>query len=143
MRDYLQVLIYIVLGIVLLWGIYAVFMGQWMKIRRKMKPSRKKGQAKREAVSGGSKTCPLCKSKLASGELVQTRAYTSSTGSRDRLMHIQGCLYCIRGDYLRFCPVCKARLGPADKLIARMFDRSDRRTHVHILGCFVCRKKTV
>jgi len=137
------VLIFIVLGILLLWGIYAVFMGQWTKIRRQMGHSGKKAQAKRPAAPGDPKICPLCKSKLTGGELVQTRAYSSMGGSQERLMHIQGCVYCIRGDYPRFCPVCSASLSPTDKLVARMFDRPNRRSHVHILGCFICRKKTM
>jgi len=144
MRDYLQILIYIVLGIILLWSVYAIFMGQWMKIRRQVKSVSQKGQPKkRPAVPGDPKICPLCTSKLAGGELVQTQAYSSLGGSRERLMHIQGCLYCIRGDYPRFCPVCHTSLSTTDKLVARMFDRSNRRSHVHILGCFVCRKKTM
>ena len=144
MRDYLQVLIFIVLGIILVWFVYAIFMGQWMKIRSQIKSMPKKRQPpKKAAAPGDPKICPLCKSKLAAGELVQTKAYASMAGTHERLMHIQGCVYCLRGDYPRFCPVCKVSLGPSDKLVARMFDRPNRRSHVHILGCFLCRKKTM
>jgi len=144
MRDYLQVLIFIVLGIILLWFVYAIFMGQWMSVRRQMRSMPgKKGPQKRAAAPGDPKLCPLCKSKLAAGELVQTKAFASMAGKRERIMHIQGCVYCIRGDYPRFCPVCHVSLSPNDKLVARMFERHDRRNHVHILGCFLCRKKTM
>jgi hypothetical protein len=54
-------------------------------------------------------------------------------------MHIRGCVYCLNGERDRVCPVCGARLGANDILIARMFERP-RRAHVHVLGCSKCRK---
>jgi len=141
MREYLQILIFIIMGIALLWFGYSLYSAQWINIRRKMKP-RAKWRPKREVANPGDpKTCPVCKSKLAHGELVQTHAYPSITGGRDRLMYIQGCVYCINGDFERICPVCANSLSAKDRLVARMFDRARRRHHVHVLGCFHCRRK--
>ena len=140
MRDYLQTLLLVVGAAVLLWLGYSVLMGQWMKVRRQMRPRSRKGRGK--ADPWYPKVCPLCKSKLADGELAQTRA-SSATGMRDRLMHIQGCVYCVNGDLERRCPVCAVALGAGDKLVARVFDQPFQRTHLHIMGCFLCRKKVL
>ena len=136
MRDYLQILIFIILGVVLLWAGYSLFMGQWMKVRRQINPRGKK--IKPRAV-GDPMICPVCLARLANGELIQTQAFPSLTGGSDKQMHIQGCLLCLGGERSRCCPVCSAKLNPREKLIARMFDRPFNRHHVHILGCDQCR----
>ena len=143
MGEFLQILALIVIGVVLLWLGYSLFSGQLTQVRRAMKPKPKAKwrQKKNTADAGDPKTCPVCKSKLTDGELVQTQAYPSITGGRDRMMHIQGCVYCIRGDFERSCPVCYSTLSTRDKLVARMFERPLRRNHIHILGCFKCKQK--
>jgi len=141
MGDLIQILVLVIIGAVLLWFGYSLFAGQLTRVRRSMKPRAKRQQKRNTANAGDPKTCPVCKSRLADGELVQTMAYPSITGGRDRLMHIQGCVYCIRGDFERSCPVCQSSLSARDKLVARMFERPLRRNHIHILGCFKCKRK--
>ena len=68
-----------------------------------------------------------------------TSAYPSITGA-DRRMHIKGCVYCVDGERERVCPVCGASLFDDEILIARMFERRDRRPHVHIQGCSRCKR---
>ncbi|MCL2190620.1 MAG: hypothetical protein FWB79_01360 [Treponema sp.] len=131
--DYLRTLFFIVLGIALLWLSYRILSGQYARVRRAM--GGKPGKA------GDPKTCLLCRARLAKGELMQTQAFPSLTGGKDKLMHIQGCVFCLGGKRNRICPVCSARLGTKDKLVARMFDRPFNRHHVHVIGCFQCRSE--
>lgn len=100
-------------------------------------PPRK--QYKGTENSGGLMICPICLFKMDSGDMVKTTAFPSLTESKDRLMHIHGCVYCMDGKRERICPVCGKTIGVKDFLIARIFDRSIRRSHVHVLGCTQCR----
>ena len=139
MSGYVQILIFVTIGIALLWFGYTLFVGQWAGIRLNRKErSRLKKTGK--SSPGDPQVCPICSSLLDKGGLVQTLAYPSLTQGKDRLMHIQGCAYCLSGEYKRRCPVCKQPLAMDDILVARMFDRPRRRPHVHVLGCNRCRK---
>gem|GEM_PF-345793 len=136
MRDYLQILVFIILGIVLLWFGHRLLSGQWTKMRRQMGFG---GSRRKRGAAGDPKVCPVCKTKLPNGELIKTQAFPSITGGSDKQMHIQGCVYCLVGTRERSCPVCSAKLSTEEKLIARLFDRAFNRHHVHILGCDQCR----
>jgi len=95
---------------------------------------------KGDSDSGGLKICPVCLFKMDKSEMIKTTAFPPMTpGSKDRLMHIHGCVYCMGGKRERVCPVCGKTINVKDFLIARIFDRSVRRSHVHVLGCTQCR----
>jgi len=123
------------MGVALLWFGYSLFFA-------KRKGSRKKTRREKKGKlsPGDPQVCPLCSSKLEKGDLVQTLAYPSVTGGRDRLMHIQGCIHCLERNFERSCPVCGASLGYEDFLVARLFERHFRKPHVHVLGCIRCRR---
>ena len=90
--------------------------------------------------SGGLMICPLCLFKMENSEMIKTTAFPPMIkGAKNRLMHIHGCVYCIDGKRERICPVCGKAIGVKDFLVARIFDRSIRRSHVHVLGCTQCR----
>jgi len=90
--------------------------------------------------SGGLMICPICLFKMDNSEMIKTTAFPPlSKDSKDRLMHIHGCVYCMDGKRERICPVCGKTIGVKDFLVARIFDRSVRRSHVHVLGCTQCR----
>jgi len=65
-------------------------------------------------------------------------------------MQIYGCPFCYTGHkqaYLakgrfqpRYCPVCRKNLKDGVPLYARVFDKPGK-THVHVLGCPLCRKE--
>lgn len=140
MRQFLEVFIYIVSGIILFWFGYTLFidigipaLGLRPRKRRNIKP-------KAEGLPGDPQICPVCSAKLDRGELVSSVAFPSLNGGKDRFMHIKGCLYCIGGDRDRVCPVCGIMLKGTDLLISRFFERQGRRAHVHVLGCTQCRK---
>jgi len=134
MQDYLQLLLIVVVGVALLSFGFTLFIGQFEKMRlsRDIRPRGEK--------SNDFQSCPICSSKLKKGDLVKTLAFPSITGGKDRLMHVKGCAYCINGRKDRNCPVCGAPLSLEDILVARIFERPNRRAHVHIIGCNKCRK---
>ena len=90
--------------------------------------------------SGGLMICPLCLFRMDNSEMIKTTAFPPMTpDAKDRLMHIHGCVYCMDGKRERICPVCGKAISVKDFLVARIFDRSIRRSHVHVLGCTQCR----
>ncbi|MDR1446329.1 MAG: hypothetical protein LBI90_05470 [Treponema sp.] len=139
MRDLIQILIFILIGLVLLWFGYTLYFspqGIFFGFEKK----KKRGRGPRgEGRPGAPQTCPVCSALLSPGELVKSVAFPSFTG-KDRLMYISGCTYCLNGDRRRSCPVCGRRLHDDEILVARMFDRP-RRSHVHVIGCSYCRLK--
>ncbi|GHV11892.1 hypothetical protein FACS189491_03920 [Spirochaetia bacterium] len=90
-----------------------------------------------EGIAGDPQVCPVCSAKLPEGELIKSSAFPSLNG-KDRLMHIQGCVYCLEGNRPRRCPVCGAALRNDEYLISRIFERPGR-SHVHVIGCNRCR----
>ena len=148
MQGYLQVLAFIIIGIALLWFGFNLFIGQWARLRvagREYNIRKHKEQRLRDgkAAPDDPQACPLCSMKLYKGELIQTYAYPSITGGKDRLMHIKGCAFCIDGEVKRRCPVCRTSLHTNHFLIARIFERSHKRNHVHILGCCKCKRHDI
>jgi hypothetical protein len=92
------------------------------------------------ANPGGLMICPICLFRMDNGEMIKTTAFPSMTAwDKDRLMHIHGCVYCMDGKRERLCPVCGKTLSLSDFLVARIFDRPHKRSHVHVLGCTQCR----
>ncbi|HQF73520.1 MAG TPA: hypothetical protein PK786_06470 [Treponemataceae bacterium] len=122
------ILILVFVGIILLVFAYGIF---------SITPSGRKRHQQRTASPVG--RCPLCSSGLASGEQIKSVVFPGKT---DRITHIFGCPHCypyIEDNLRRSCPVCGKTVPPDGYLIARMFDRPGKKTHVHILGCTVCR----
>jgi hypothetical protein len=141
MGAYLQILVFVLIGVALLWFGYTLLIGQFAGIRLAWRQRTKRRQPRRGAGSPGDpQVCPVCSARLDRGYLVKSLAFPSLTGGKDRLMHIRGCIYCMNGSRPRVCPVCGACLGEGDILVARMFERPHRRSHVHVLGCSRCKK---
>ncbi|MCL2129667.1 MAG: hypothetical protein FWH35_04845 [Treponema sp.] len=138
MKQVIEVLLFIIVGAALLWFGYTLFFGigipalSGWTISRRRKP-------KRTGVPGDPQVCPVCSAKLNPGELVSSLAFPSLNGGKDRFMHIKGCLYCLRGDRDRVCPVCGIILKGDEILISRLFERPGRRSHVHVIGCTRCK----
>jgi len=158
MDSNLKLLLYIIVGLLLMWVGYKLY---FMFFKKKSvnefkkdskapapvsddapvsgaKPPLKKYKGTED--SGGLMICPLCLFKMENSEMIKTTAFPPMTpDSKDRLMHIHGCVYCMDGKRERICPVCGKTIGVKDFLVARIFDRSVRRSHVHVLGCTQCR----
>ena len=141
MMDYLQILLLVITGIILLWIGYALFLSPispfypgWFS----WKNWRKRGDIRGEP--GDPQVCPVCSLRMLRGEQVKSIAFPSLSGGRDRLMYIKGCFSCLSGKMTRRCPVCGSYLSIDDFLVSRMFERSDRNNHVHVLGCNHCKR---
>ena len=144
MMGYLQILFFVIFGVALIWFGFTLFIGQWEKIRTLNGGNRQdkyRKMLKDRIAPDDPQACPVCSVKLYKGELVKTHAFPSITGGKDRLMHVLGCAYCIDGDLERKCPVCGTIIQPGEFLIARIFERTHTRNHVHVLGCMHCRQR--
>jgi len=142
MGDFLQILLLIIVGILLLWFGHFMFFGKMSPLYPYLPWSKKKEIKKGQP--GDPQICPICTMVMLKGELVKTVAFPSAGSSgefqSDRLMHIKGCYNCLEKELPRKCPVCKTKLSLDDYLIARMFERKNRKNHIHVLGCNKCRK---
>jgi len=142
MKQFFEVLVFLFIGVILLWFGYTLFftvgipafggLGRRGSRRRSLKPSG-------ESTPGDPQTCPVCSAKLRYGELVSSSAFPSLNGGKDRFMHIRGCIYCLQGGRDRVCPVCGTILKGSEILICRLFERSGHRSHVHVIGCTRCK----
>jgi hypothetical protein len=151
MRQFLEILTFVIIGVALFWLGLTLFTRFGIINREKGSKDNQdkkddkqndiKPMAKGPAGEGDpNKTCPVCSSKLSKGELVSSSAFPSTNGGTDRFMHIRGCVYCLNGDRKRVCPVCGTVLEANEILIARLFERVGRRTHIHVIGCTQCKK---
>ena len=140
MKQVFEVLVFITIGVILLWFGYTLFFrvggiparGGALRRRKSLIPEG-------EGTPGDPQICPVCAAKLGEGELVSSSAFPSMNGGKDRFMHIKGCLYCLQGERDRVCPVCGTALYWDEILISRLFERKGRRTHVHVIGCSRCK----
>jgi len=152
MTQFLIILTFVTIGIVLLWLGISFFTRSSSKIHRRVsnerqsktedKPDFLKPRTRKSSTGEGNpnKTCPVCSAELSKSELVSSSAFPSADGAKDRVMHIRGCVYCLNGERERVCPVCGAVLEKDEILIARLFERAGRRSHIHVIGCTRCRK---
>ncbi|MDR2020767.1 MAG: DUF3185 family protein [Treponema sp.] len=137
MGAFVQSLVFVLIGILLLWFGYSLFFSAGGGAPRYDRSRKKKRDSLREGIPGAPRTCPVCSARLERGERVKSSAFPAM-GKADRLMHITGCPYCLEGERPRTCPVCGTSLKPKEFLIARMFEKPGR-SHVHVLGCSRCR----
>jgi len=140
-NDFLQVLVFIAIALLLLWFGYTLFCRLRLSSRRTGSGSKSHGKSrgKTRSRTGEPQPCPVCSAELYQGELVSSLAFPSLNGGNDRFMHIRGCIYCLNRERERICPVCRRVLQDEEILICRLFERPLRRAHVHVLGCTRCR----
>jgi RNA polymerase subunit RPABC4/transcription elongation factor Spt4 len=138
----LQVFGLTVSGIILLVFGYSLFFGASSPFADKFHGffSRKHKDKFVKGTPGDPQTCPVCSIKMIKGDLVKSQAFPSITGGKDRLIYIRGCYSCLENNLPRACPVCGSSLTLQDYLVARMFERSRSRNHVHVLGCNHCKR---
>jgi hypothetical protein len=141
MGDFVQVLLLVITGILLFWFGYSIFFGPNSPFYPGWYPWSKWGKKKPngKGMPGDPQVCPVCSHKLDKGELVKSVAFPAATGGKDRLIYIRGCFVCLVRGVPRRCPVCGQDLSLEDYLVARMFDRPKKRSHVHVLGCNHCK----
>ena len=140
MGTYIQILMLVFAGIILLWIGYIIFLSPISPLYPGWLPWwfwKKKKNVR--GVPGDPQVCPVCSIKMDRGELVKSVAFPSLSGGRDRLMYIKGCFTCLERDVPRNCPICGSNLSLDDFLVTRMFERVGRNNHVHVLGCNKCK----
>ena len=142
MGQFLEVLIFVIAGAALLWFGYTLFLRLRIAARGDA-GKEKENSPKGEGKPGDPQVCPVCSAKLDSGQLVSSAAFPSLNGAKDRIMHIRGCAYCLAGKRERVCPVCGAHLEGDEVLVCRLFERTIRRSHVHVLGCSHCKSRHI
>ena len=139
MGTMLQALVFILIGVILLYFGFTLFFavpgGFSMPVFKRKRGSKPRS----EGVPGAPRTCPVCCAKLEKGERVKSSAFPS-LGGHDRMMHISGCCYCLQGGRRRVCPVCNTVLREEEFLIARLFEKPVR-SHVHVIGCTRCKMR--
>jgi hypothetical protein len=128
----------LICGVILIWFGYTIFLGS-------LSPFYPGGFFSKNRKNfmgnpGDPQVCPICSIRLLKGELVKSLAFPSITGGRDRLMYIRGCFSCLENRLPRRCPVCGNGMNTRDYLVSRMFERTNTRNHVHVIGCNHCRK---
>lgn len=108
---------------------------------------------------GGGTDCPLCGGYLAPGVRVHSALYP---GREFDVMRIYGCPHCrpgrrdsmIQGPMTRSasgawplkggpqprrCPCCRENLPESGYVLAQVYRKNGRKTHVHVVGCSSCR----
>jgi len=97
-----------------------------------------------DSVSDG-KDCPLCGEHLPRGDRVHSVLFP---GKEFGLMRIYGCRHCWEGHALadsrapgnsRRCPSCGADIPDGGYVMAQVYNKPYRKTHVHVYGCTVCK----
>ena len=97
-----------------------------------------------EAGAGGT-DCPLCGEHLPRGTKVHSVLFP---GKEFDLMRIYGCRHCWSGHALadlsarqhsRRCPCCGESIPEEGYVMAQVYNKPYRKTHVHVYGCTVCK----
>lgn len=95
-------------------------------------------------LSGGT-DCPLCGEHLPRGNRVHSVLYP---GKEFDLMRIYGCRHCWAGHpspapdgtiHTRRCPYCGDDIPENGYVMAQVYKKPYRKTHVHVYGCTVCK----
>lgn len=126
-----SIMVLVFVGITLLVFGYGLFTAP--SARRPTAKTRPRGK------KGDPGVCPVCGTLLSAGEQIKSALFP---GDDDRICHVFGCPHChpyLAPGVERTCPVCKAKVPAEGYLIARFFERPNKKRHVHILGCTECR----
>jgi hypothetical protein len=136
--QYMHIFLMVICGVILLWFGYFLFFGPPSPFYPSLPWSKKR---KFKGTPGEAKVCPVCTMLMLKGDRLKTIVFPPRKSTDiDCIMHIKGCYSCLNNKVPRHCPICKATLTVNDFLLARMFKRPGRKSHVHVLGCNRCRK---
>ncbi|MCD6343824.1 MAG: hypothetical protein J7L76_08555 [Spirochaetaceae bacterium] len=93
----------------------------------------------------GGTDCPLCGEHLPRGTRVHSVLFP---GKEFDLMRIYGCRHCWEGHASadlsgslnsRQCPSCGETIPEGGYVMAQVYSKPYRKTHVHVYGCTVCK----
>lgn len=86
--------------------------------------------------------CPMCGSGLQKGQKIYSKVFRPMNVPDQRCV-ISGCPHCYpvcESGVKRLCPVCGKSVGPDGHLVARLFNKTQGKKHVMIVGCSSCLK---
>lgn len=105
-----------------------------------------KGKAKRAPQKQSQKpalvNCPMCGSGLSDGQKMFSKVFRPMNVPDQRCI-ITGCPHCYpvcQPGVKRQCPVCGKAVPPNGHLVARLFNKTQGKKHVMIVGCSSCLK---
>ena len=127
--------IFLILGIVILVAALSFFIA---KIRAPKAPA---GPAPKRALVN----CPICGSGLANGQNMYSKVFRPMNVPDQRCI-ITGCPNCYplcQPGIKRLCPVCGKTIPQDGHLVARLFNKTNEKKHVMIVGCSSCLKNEV
>lgn len=90
-------------------------------------------------------TCPMCGSGLADGKNMFSKVFRPMNVPDQRCI-ITGCPNCYpvcQPGIKRVCPVCGKNVPADGHLVARLFNKTQGKKHVMIVGCSSCLKNEV
>lgn len=102
------------------------------------KKTQKKAVPKKPALVN----CPLCGSPLVKGENIISKVYRPMTVP-DQRCTVSGCPHCYPVCEIgvkRICPVCGKFVPQNGYLVSRLFNKTEGKKHVMIVGCNMCLK---
>ena len=129
---------------ILVFSALALLLWYWKTRTDELRGSRERTREDFDDRSGGS-DCPLCGEHLPRGTRVHSVVYP---GREFDLMRIYGCPYCWAGHaaptpgehlHSRRCPYCGDSLPEDGYVMARVYHKPYRKTHVNVYGCTVCK----
>ncbi len=126
----------LIFGIVILIAALSFFVAR----RRSKKTSAAEQAPKRALVN-----CPICGSGLAGGQNMYSKVFRPMNVPDQRCI-ITGCPHCYplcEPGIKRKCPVCGKTIPADGHLVARLFNKSNEKKHVMIVGCSSCLKNEV
>jgi len=86
--------------------------------------------------------CPMCGSGLQKGQNIYSKVFRPMNVPDQRCV-ISGCPHCYPVCEIgvkRVCPVCGKSVPPNGHLVARLFNKTQGKKHVMIVGCSSCLK---
>ena len=86
--------------------------------------------------------CPMCGSGLQKGQNMYSKVFRPMNVPDQRCV-ISGCPHCYPVCEIgvkRVCPVCGKSVPPNGHLVARLFNKTQGKKHVMIVGCSSCLK---
>lgn len=101
--------------------------------RNKQRPA---AQSKKPALVN----CPMCGSGLQKGQNMYSKVFRPMNVPDQRCV-ISGCPHCYPVCEIgvkRVCPVCGKSVPPNGHLVARLFNKTQGKKHVMIVGCSSC-----
>ena len=129
---------------ILVFSTLAIILWSWKSRNDQQRRDSGKPDEDINVLKGGS-DCPLCGEHLPRGTRVHSVLFP---GKEFDLMRIYGCRHCWSGHTLadisgslhsRRCPSCGESIPEGGYVMAQVYNKPYRKTHVHVYGCTVCK----